>query len=222
MRLSNPFQNAIQMASQYWLKRKAAPIGVAALLSLTGGWLVVGAIAPVPVQAYTGRLSITLSVEQGESFEALLRRAEAVARAGAQRNFDRDILVSDVLIIVSAEHLSRISPVLSLEATRTQWSRFPDPRRWAVYYKNAKTLLGFTPSPSTTATTPRPAAPPVVTPSQPTPAVPGGVPAQPLTPTQPSTDGTGGATEVPLDATPETTPSGRPQILPDRIPSPVR
>lgn len=221
MRLSNPLQSVIRMAGNCWLSRKMTPVGVAALLSLTGGWVGMGAIAPAPVQAYTGRLTITLSTQPGESFEALLRRAEAVARAGAQRSFDRDILVTDVLIIVSAEHLSRISPILALEATRTQWSRFPDTRRWATYFKNAKTLLGFTPSPSTTATAPAPA-PPAVTPSQPAPGAPDGGPAQPLTPTQPATDETGGSTELPLDNPPETIPTGRPQILPDRIPSPVR
>ncbi len=130
-----------------WLRQKTASMGCAIILSLTGGWWLMGAIAPPAVHAYTGRLAVSLEVQPEETFEALTRRAEAVARAAAQRSFDRDILVTNVHIVISAEHLSRIVPILSLEVTRTQWSKLPDTRRWATYYSNAKNLLGFTPQP---------------------------------------------------------------------------
>jgi hypothetical protein len=202
-------------------------MGCAVILSLTGGWWLMGAIASPAVHAYTGRLAVSLEVQPEETFEALMRRAESVARAAAQRSFDRDILVTNVHIVVSAEHLSRIAPILSLEVTRTQWSRLPDTRRWATYYSNAKTLLGFTPSPSTTATTPPPsAAPPSAAPAASPPSIPSATPTQSptpsTTPTRPSPDGPEGTIETPPETIPETIPPGRPQIIPDRIPSPVR
>lgn len=223
-----------------------AAMGLFALLSLTGGVWATGAIAPPVAQAYTGRLAISLEAQPDESFEALIRRAEAVARAAAQRNFDRDILVTDVQIIVSAEKLSRVSPILTLEATRYQWSRQPDARRWATYYKNAKRLLGFADSSPTTTSAPA-ARPPAPAPTQTSPNTttnpnptntPNAAPAappQPLSPFPSSTqqplspfpttspsDGTGGNVQPTTTPAPTNQPAGSPQIIPDRIPSPVR
>jgi hypothetical protein len=71
------------------------------------------------------------------------------ARAAAQRSFDQDILVTDISVIVSVQSYGAIAPILSLEVSRKQWRTRPDPRRWATYFKNARTLLRFEEQPTT-------------------------------------------------------------------------
>jgi hypothetical protein len=223
---------ALRQCLNRW-QRQTAPTGLAFLLTLTGGGLVTQAIAPAVVQAYTSRVEVALDVAPGESYEALIRRAEVVARAAAQRSFDRDILITDVLVLVSAQNESNIAPILSLEATRTQWRSLPDPRRWANYYRSSRRLLGMDRVPSSTATSPvAPPAPTTVTPG-PANSSPTSIPGQPAQPPAPlpsnspyqrpsngpgaaptgGTGGTGDATGTPQPA--------RTPILPDRIQTPA-
>ncbi|MEB3181003.1 MAG: hypothetical protein VKL59_18515, partial [Nostocaceae cyanobacterium] len=115
-----------------------------ALLGLTGSWglwIVSEAIAPQIVQAYTARVDLTLDRRPEEAYDTFLRRAEAAARAAAQRSFDKDILITDVSVIISGQNRGAVAPVLSLEVTRPQWRNRPDPQRWATYYKTARRLL---------------------------------------------------------------------------------
>lgn len=151
---------------------------------MTGGWLVIAAIAPPIVQAYTSRLSIALDVQPGETYATFLRRAEAVAGAAVQRSFDRDILLSEVSVVVVGQKSGASAQVLSLQANRTQWRSRPDPRRWATYYRSAASLLRFgeatagTQSPSAPVVTEQIAAPP----QSPTQSVAGPVPSAPVKP----------------------------------------
>jgi hypothetical protein len=104
-------------------------------------WFVTSAISPQLVQAYTARVDLSLDSLPEENYETSLRRAEAAARAAAQRSFDQDILVTDVSIIVSVQNQGAIAPVLELAVDRSQWRTRPDPQRWATYFKSAKSLL---------------------------------------------------------------------------------
>ncbi len=127
-----------------------ASVSLAAVLGLgTGVWLLESSLAPQIARAYTARADISLESEPAESYETLLRRAETVARAAVQRSFDRDILVSEVSIVVLAENKGAVAPILSLEVSRNQWRSWPAAERWAKYYPTSKTLLGFgTPQPA--------------------------------------------------------------------------
>ena len=118
-------------------------------------WLVIDAIAPQMVKAYTNRTDLEIDRLPGDNYQSLLRRAEAVARAAAQRGFDGDILVTDVSIIVSVQNYGAIAPVLELNVSRSEWRNRPDPQRWAKYFKMAQTLLFFGPS-ATKANNPNP------------------------------------------------------------------
>lgn len=130
------------------------------LLSLSSCWLITSTIAPTPVQAYVSRSSVELNVQAGESYAAFLSRAEAVARAAVQRNFDRDVLISEAYIVVVGQRQGQTAPVLSVRVSRTQWRARPDSRRWATYLPSAKTLLGFgIPSTPPTGRTPTAASP---------------------------------------------------------------
>ncbi|MBW4435166.1 MAG: hypothetical protein KME28_26495 [Pelatocladus maniniholoensis HA4357-MV3] len=106
-------------------------------------WLATSAIAPQIVRAYTARVDLSIDRLPEENYETLLQRAEAAARAAAQRSFDQDILVTDVSIFISVQNNGAIAPVLELAVTRPQWRNRPDPRRWAKYFKTARSLLYF-------------------------------------------------------------------------------
>ncbi len=152
-------------------------IGLAVWLAAGGFCLVGEMVAPQVVQAYTTRVDVSLDRLPNEQYDALIRRAEIVARAAAQRSFDRDILTSEVSVIVIGRNQGTETPILTLDVSRVQWSGRPDTRRWATYYKTAAVLLGFeqlSPLPITVTAPPAPAVapPPVRSPSNATPSRP--------------------------------------------------
>ncbi|MCC5899496.1 MAG: hypothetical protein JJU32_16470 [Phormidium sp. BM_Day4_Bin.17] len=118
---------------------------VPGLLSL----LLVGAVAvpvltpPLPVQAATERLTITLNPQQGERFRDLLARAETIAEEEIQRTFNADVVVSDISLVVMGENRGLMTPLLSVDVRRDRWRRNPQLSDWAQYYNNARQLLGF-------------------------------------------------------------------------------
>lgn len=160
---------------------RPAAIGLAVWLVAGGFCLVGGMVAPQVVQAYTTRIDVSLDRLPNEQYDALIRRAEIVARAAAQRSFDRDILTSEVSVIVIGRNQGTETPILTLDVSRVQWSGRPDTRRWATYYKTSAVLLGFeqlSPVPiRVTAPAVAPVAPvapaPVRSPSNATPSQPG-------------------------------------------------
>jgi hypothetical protein len=112
-------------------------------------WLVTGAIAPQIAQAYITRVDLALDRLPGESYEAILQRAQTVARAATQRSFDQDILVTDVSVIVTVQNHGAIVPILTLAVTRSDWRQRPDPQLWVTYYKPARSLLFLEPHTTT-------------------------------------------------------------------------
>ncbi|MBW4448782.1 MAG: hypothetical protein KME38_18450 [Spirirestis rafaelensis WJT71-NPBG6] len=157
-----PFQVISQIAKE---------IRIVPLIVLLGtaipAWLVCEAIAPQSVQAYTARVDLAIDTFPEENYETILRRAEAVARAAAQRSFDQDILVTDVSVVVSAQNYGAIAPVLALEVSRPQWRNRPDPQVWATYFKTARELLFFGRNSTTTNSPPPAPATPTLAPQQP-------------------------------------------------------
>ncbi|MFM2433140.1 MAG: hypothetical protein RLZZ511_4354, partial [Cyanobacteriota bacterium] len=112
------------------------------LLLVTGGaWVGQLAIQPPIAQAYKNRTDVRLARLKDETYQSMIRRAEIVARAAAQRSFDRDILMSEVSIMVIGEYQGAEAPLLMLEVSRQNWRQRPDTRRWATYYRTAKQLL---------------------------------------------------------------------------------
>jgi hypothetical protein len=122
-------------------------------------WGITEAIAPQIVRAYTARADIVIDRLPEETYETMLRRAEATARAGAQRSFDQDILITEVSVIISGQNYGAIAPILDLRVNRQQWRNRPDPQVWATYFKSARSLLLFdqklVPVAETTANTPK-------------------------------------------------------------------
>jgi hypothetical protein len=196
------------------LRPQVAPVGLAVVLGLFGSGLVMQALTPSAVHAYTGTVNVTIDVQTSEAYDTLVRRAETIARAAAQRSFDRDILVTDVAIVVLAQNATSTVPVLSLTTTRSQWRGQPDARRWATYYSTAKALLGMNAAPSGAGT----AVQPTVTIASP--AATSTAPQPRSTPANTSTAPTarGGAT---TGGSPQTPTPARSPILPQRIPTPA-
>lgn len=79
--------------------------------------------------------------EDWESFDAFVQRAEIIARAGVQRSFDSDVLMTDVIVNVIGENQSTSMPVMTVTVSRSDWQRQPDVTAWAQYYDAARTLL---------------------------------------------------------------------------------
>ncbi len=199
----------------HWLKLHIAPTGLAVLLGITG-WLLEQAIAPPAVHAYTGSVNVTIDVQPSETYDTLVRRAEAIARAATQRSFDRDILITDVSIVIIAQGASATVPVLSLTTTRPQWRSQPDSRRWATYYSTSKALLRLNSAPTATIAQPTVTTSTPATTSTTSPPRSTTTPNATTVPTSPSSNGavTTGSPQAP-------TPASRTPILPSRIPTPA-
>ena len=115
--------------------------GLAAIIGGTGVWLTEALIAPQASQAYTSRLDLFLARESGETYDTLLRRAEMAARAGAQRSFDQDLLITNVSVTVVVEGEGVTVPILALRVDRDEWRARPETYYWATYYRTAEVLL---------------------------------------------------------------------------------
>ncbi len=163
-------------------RKQIVPLSLLVLLGGAGvTWLSIALMQPQTALAYTARVDVSLISQTDETYENFLRRAEAVARAAAQRSFDGDILVTEVEITIDCEHNGAIAPVLLLSVSRQDWKNRPDTQYWATYFSSSKLLLNFEPP------TPQPQAIPttLVTPEAP-PLQPQAVPGIPPTqiPTQ--------------------------------------
>ncbi len=125
-------------------RKHIAPFSFVVLLGCTGvSWLMTAMIAPQVAQAYTARVDISLRSQPEETYQNFVRRAEAVARAAAQRSFDGDILVTDVAVTIIGEHNGAIASVLLLQVSRQNWKSRPDTQYWATYFPTSELLLGF-------------------------------------------------------------------------------
>jgi hypothetical protein len=120
---------------------KITALGLSLALITGGVWSLQTLLTPPQAQAYKSRVDVNLDRLRDETYQSFIRRAEIVARAAAQRSFDRDILASEVSIMVIGRHNGTETPVLLLEVSREKWRERPDARRWATYYRTAQTLL---------------------------------------------------------------------------------
>ncbi|MEW5859593.1 MAG: hypothetical protein AB1861_19765 [Cyanobacteriota bacterium] len=219
MSLTKGSAELLQLIAQ----KQVAPISLVAVLGLAGiSWLATSVVTTQTAQAYTARVDVSLSRERGESFQSFLRRAEAVARAAAQRSFDRDILVTDVAVTVVGQNDGAIVPIFSLEVSRQAWRSRPDPQRWITYFPNTELLLGIEDTGEQLGTqpggfpqpvpSPQPATPTPQSPTEPRVIeLPGGnrrvIPGTPATPTAPGTPANPTAPGTPATPTAPGTPA---------------
>ncbi|MFH7244450.1 MAG: hypothetical protein ACHWZW_16565 [Spirulina sp.] len=120
--------------------RTLSRIGLALALTLGLG-TVAPLINPPAAEAYSSRLNLFLVRESGESFETFLRRSEIIARAGVQRSFDSDVLMTEAIVTIIGESQGIAMPVLTVAVSRSDWQRQPDVLAWVEYYPAARALL---------------------------------------------------------------------------------
>jgi hypothetical protein len=92
-------------------KQQIVGLSAVGLLGMPISWVAWSAIAP-PVQAYVARADVILDVPSDAAYPAFLSRAETVARAAIQRSFDRDILISEVYVMIVGQRRGQSAPVL--------------------------------------------------------------------------------------------------------------
>lgn len=115
-----------------------------AVAGLTTGILCITAAAlPQVAQSETTRMLIPLNREPEETYDTLIRRAEATARVLTQRSFNNDPALTDVSITITAEREGSIAPLLRLTASREQWRSHPEPEYWTTYFETSRSLLGL-------------------------------------------------------------------------------
>ncbi|PZO44088.1 MAG: hypothetical protein DCF19_02445 [Pseudanabaena frigida] len=115
-------------------------------------YLIISAIATLSTMAIANsalaerrEVDIRLLVNQDEGFTVMTRKAEILARSAAQRTFDREVLVSDVSVKVTAQNQNQdqAAIILQLIVSRSDWASRPDPKIWATYFPMAKDLIGI-------------------------------------------------------------------------------
>jgi hypothetical protein len=183
------------------------------LCSLLGLTTVVGLGLALPrsSHAYIARQEIRVERLKNESYDAFIRRSELVARAAIQRAFDRDIVMSSMVLFIMGQHQGMEAPVMSVEVSRSQWQARPDSRVWATYYRMAQTLLGF--GASSMPDLPQgPGTVPVTTPTN---------PLSPFNPTAIPTPNFTPRSNVPLLPIRRRNPIPLPTIVPSPVPAPV-
>ena len=129
---------------------------VAKQLCKLSHYLLVAAIAPLFTLGSTlmiassaiaerREVDIRLLANQDEGFIVMVRKAEILARSAAQRTFDREVLVSDVSVKVTAQNQDQdqAAIILQLIVSRRDWASRPDPKIWATYFPMAQALIGI-------------------------------------------------------------------------------
>jgi predicted dehydrogenase len=131
----------LKTGQRFWQRVMAGGLG-------TLIWLGSGAISltpfltsPPPAYATTSRLTLFVTRNPAESYESFLRQSEAIARAGIQRSFDADPLISEVIVTVVGNNQEIAVPIMEVQVSRNEWQQRPDPQYWAEYYTNASVLL---------------------------------------------------------------------------------
>ena len=115
-------------------------------------YLIISAIATLSTVAIANsacaerrEVDIRLLVNQDEGFTVMTRKAEILARSAAQRTFDREVLISDVSVKVTAQNQNQdqAAIILQMIVSRRDWANRPDPKIWATYFPMTKTLMGI-------------------------------------------------------------------------------
>ena len=109
-------------------------------LGLAGGLWFTTAHIPQIAQAQTVSFDVTIDRRPNETYENLVKRAEAVARTAISNNLARNRQAKDVSVTVVAHNGGAIAPVLNLKVSRSQQYN-PNADRGITYFNQARSLL---------------------------------------------------------------------------------
>ncbi len=125
------------IAPKKWIAALAVSLGLAG-----GLWFTTEARIPQIAHAETVSVGLAIERRNNETYENLLSRAEALAKAAAKESFDQNQEATDVSITVVARHQGAIAPVVSLKVSRAQWLS-PAAERGITHFNQARSLLRF-------------------------------------------------------------------------------
>ena len=123
--------------------RTALASGVGISISVSSGAIALATVLSTPQVAHAYPSQVTLFVPRNpaESYDTFLRQSEAIARAGIQRSFDADPLVTEVILTIVGDNQGIAVPIMEVQVTRSEWQQRPETQPWAEYYTNASILL---------------------------------------------------------------------------------
>lgn len=99
-------------------------------------------IAASPAYADSKRVDFLLNTQGSETYDALLRQAESIARESIDRSFG-DPTTTEVLVKILGEREGQISPLLYVSVSRADWQKNSSIQAWARYFNGSPSLLGF-------------------------------------------------------------------------------
>ena len=117
-----------------WMARLVMSLGLA------GGLWFTTAHIPQIAQAQTVSFDVTIDRRPNETYENLVKRAEAVARAAISNNLSRNRQAKDVSVTVVGHNGGAIAPVLNLKVSRSQQYN-PNADSGITYFNQARSLL---------------------------------------------------------------------------------
>lgn len=103
--------------------------------------------APAIAQT-TFNTNLLIPLADQETYSVLVARAEANAEVKVQELFDKDLLRTEVRLTVLGQNGAAIAPVLKLRVSRQEWTSYPDPEIWSIYYPESQILLNLVPEPT--------------------------------------------------------------------------
>jgi hypothetical protein len=110
-------------------------------LGLAGGlWFTTATHTPQIAQAQTVSFDVTIDRRPNETYENLVKRAEAAARAAISNNLARNRQAKDVSVTVVGHNGGAIAPVLNLKVSRSQQYN-PNADSGITYFNQARSLL---------------------------------------------------------------------------------
>lgn len=126
-----------RIAAKTWVATLAVSLGLASSL-----WFATEVHTTQIAQAETYNVSLSIDRRNNESYESLVNRAEALAKATVDESFAQNRDATDVSITVVGRHHGAIAPILSLKVGRDRWSRAAA-NRWMTHFSQARSLLYF-------------------------------------------------------------------------------
>lgn len=102
------------------------------------------AVAIAPVSAEVERMVYSLSVDDTQEFNDLIRQVESAVQAAIEQTFSTRSSVTEVSVQVIGDRNGEQVPVLTANVSRADWQRVPRIQAWAQYYgMSPVALLGF-------------------------------------------------------------------------------
>ncbi|NJN71704.1 MAG: hypothetical protein HC799_02245 [Limnothrix sp. RL_2_0] len=119
-------------------------------VTMMGSGIILELVVPMTpaIAQTTFNTNLLIPLADQETYSVLVARAEANAEVKVQELFDQDLLRTEVRLTVLGQNGAAIAPVLKLRVSRQEWTSYPDPEIWSIYYPESKILLNLVEPPT--------------------------------------------------------------------------